>query len=79
MRKPDANGRVMGERMMGAAKHFLGDQISARRHLEYALTLFEPTDHGRGVARFATDSWVIVRVFYASSLFGVGSDSQSRG
>jgi predicted ATPase len=69
MRKPDANGRVMGERMMGAAKHFLGDQISARRHLEYALTLFEPTDHGRGVARFATDSRVIVRVFYARVLW----------
>ena len=34
IRKPDANARVLGERMMGAAKHFLGDQISARRHLE---------------------------------------------
>ena len=55
MRKLDANTRVLSERMMGAAKHFLGDQISARRHLEHALTLYEPTDHGRGVTRFATD------------------------
>ena len=69
MRKPDANTRVLSGRMMGAAKHFLGDQISARRHLEHALTLYEPTDHGRGVTRFATDSRVIVRVFYARVLW----------
>jgi predicted ATPase len=69
MRKLDANTRVLSERMMGAAKHFLGDQISARRHLEHALTLYEPTDHGRGVTRFATDSRVIVRVFYARVLW----------
>src|SRR6266550_3116600 len=69
MRKPDGNARVLGERMIGAAKHFLGDQISARRHLEHALTLFEPTDHGWGVTRFATDMRVIVRVFYARVLW----------
>ena len=69
MRKPDGNARVLGERMMGAAKHFLGDQISARRHLEHALTLYEPTDHRRGVTRFATDMRVIVRVFYARVLW----------
>jgi len=69
MRKPDASARVLGERMMGAAKHFLGDQISARRHLEHALTLYEPTDHGRGVTRFGTDSRVIVRAFYARVLW----------
>jgi predicted ATPase len=69
MRKPDGNARVLGERMMGAAKHFLGDQISARRHLEHALTLFEPTDHRRGVTRFATGMRVIVRVFYARVLW----------
>jgi len=69
MRKPDASARVLGERMMGAAKHFLGDQISARRHLEHALTLYEPADHGQGVTRFGTDSRVIVRAFYARVLW----------
>jgi tetratricopeptide (TPR) repeat protein len=69
MRKPEGNARVLGERMMGAAKHFLGDQISARRHLEHALTLDEPTDHRWGVTRFATDMRVIVRVFYARVLW----------
>jgi hypothetical protein len=67
----------MGERMVGAAKHFLGDQISARRHLEHALTLFEPADHGRGVARFATDSRVIVRVFYARVLWLQGHSDEA--
>ena len=69
MRKPDGNARVLGERIVGAAKHFLGDQISARRHLGRALTFYEPSDHSRGVTRFATDMRVIVRVFYARVLW----------
>ena len=44
---PDPNDRLFGERMMGVAKHFLGDQISARRHLEQVLTHYAATDHGR--------------------------------
>ena len=33
---------------MGVAKHFLGDQNGARRHLERVLTDYAATDHGRG-------------------------------
>src|SRR4029077_18701827 len=47
MRGSDPNDRLFGERMMGVAKHFLGDQISARRHLERVLTHYAATDHGR--------------------------------
>ena len=48
----DPNDRLFGERMMGVAKHFLGDQISARRHLEQVLAHYAATDHGRDVIRF---------------------------
>ena len=42
----DQTQRLFGERMMGAAKHFLGDQIGARRHLEQVLAHYVATDHG---------------------------------
>ena len=45
--RTDPNDRLFGERMVGAAKHFLGDQISARRHLEQVLAHYAATDHGR--------------------------------
>ena len=34
---PDPNDRLVGERMIGARTHHLGDQPGARRHLERAL------------------------------------------
>ena len=40
---------------MGMAKHFLGDQISARRHLEQVLTHYPAIDPRRDIIRFQTD------------------------
>jgi hypothetical protein len=36
----DSNDRLFGERMLGVAKHFFGDQLGARLHLELVLTHF---------------------------------------
>jgi hypothetical protein len=47
----DLNDRLFGERMMGVAEHFLGDQISARHHLEQVLTHRAATDHRPAVIR----------------------------
>ena len=35
--RPDPNDRLVGERMIGVSQHYLGDQHSARRHLERVL------------------------------------------
>jgi hypothetical protein len=65
------------------AKHFLGDQISARRHLEQVLTHYTPSDHGRDVVRFqdiirfGTDLRVSARVFLARVLWLQGFADQA--
>ncbi len=73
----DPNARLLGERMMGSAKHFLGDQISARRHLEQVLAHYAATDHGRDVTRFGTDLRVSVRGFLARVLWLQGFADQA--
>jgi hypothetical protein len=55
----DENDRLFGERMLGVARHILGDQASARRHLEHVLTRFAASDDGSDVIRAQTDSHVI--------------------
>ena len=83
MRGSDPNDRLFGERMMGVAKHFLGDQISARRHLELVLTHYAGADHGRDVIRFqdvirfGTDLRVSARVFLARVLWLQGFSDQA--
>jgi hypothetical protein len=32
--RSDPNDRLIGERMIGTSQHYLGDQLSARRHIE---------------------------------------------
>jgi hypothetical protein len=69
--------------MMGAAKHFLGDQISARRHLEQVLTHCAASDHGQYViriqdsSRLGTDLRVSARAFLARVLWVQGFPDQA--
>jgi len=83
MSRSDLNDQLLGERMMGVAKHFLGDQISARRHLEQVLAHYAPSDHGRDVIRFqdiirfGTDLRVLARVFLARVLWLQGFADQA--
>jgi predicted ATPase/DNA-binding winged helix-turn-helix (wHTH) protein len=65
----DPNHRLYGERTMGVAKHQLGDQISARRHLELVLSHDTTVDYGLSVIRFQTDLRVSARVFLARVLW----------
>jgi predicted ATPase len=50
--RSDVSAQLFGEHIVGMGKHFLGDQIGARRHLEQVLTQYAPTYHGRDVVRF---------------------------
>jgi len=54
-----AKDRLFGERMMGVAWHLLGDQSTARRHLELVLTQFAADDRGLDGIRSQTDSHII--------------------
>src|SRR5216683_2607362 len=76
-RGADPGDRLFGERMMGVAEHFLGDQVSARCHLEQVLTRYAPTEHGRDVIRFQIDSRLSARVFLARVLWLQGFSDQA--
>ena len=79
----DPNDQLYGERMMGSAKHFLGDQTSARRHLERVLAHHAAADHARDVvrsqdvSRFGTDLQVSARAFLARVLWLQGFSDQA--
>jgi predicted ATPase/DNA-binding winged helix-turn-helix (wHTH) protein len=73
----DPNHQLYGERTMGVAKHLLGDQISARRHLEQVLSHDTTVDHRLSVIRFQTDLRVSARAFLARVLWLQGFPDQA--
>ena len=86
MRGPDPNDRLFGERMMGVAKHYLGDHIGARRHLQKVLDHYAAVDHEPDtvrsqtdlhVIRFHTDLRISARVYLARILWLQGFPEQA--
>ena len=83
MSRTNLNDRLLGERMLGSAEHFLGEHISARRHLEQVLVQYGATDYGRDVIRFQdfirfqTDVQFSARVFLARVLWVLGLSDQA--
>jgi predicted ATPase len=81
--RADLNDRLFGEHYMGVAKHYVGDQTGARRHLEQVLNQYAATDHGRDiirfrdVIRFQTDVQVSARTFLARVLWWQGFADQA--
>jgi predicted ATPase/DNA-binding winged helix-turn-helix (wHTH) protein len=73
----DPNDRLIGERMLGAAKHFFGDQIGARRHLEHVLIHHAAADQKRDRFLFQSDSRVVARTFLARVLWLQGFPDQA--
>jgi predicted ATPase/DNA-binding winged helix-turn-helix (wHTH) protein len=70
--------RLFGERMMGVTKHFLGDQIGARRHLNRVLAHYSDIDPRRDIIRFQTDLCVSARAYLARVLWIQGFSEQAR-
>ncbi len=81
--RSDLSAQLFGEHIVGMAKHFLGDQISARRHLEQVLTHYAYTYHGRDVVprqdiiRFQISGHVSARVILARVLWLQGFSDQA--
>jgi predicted ATPase len=81
--RPDSNDRLFGERTIGVAKHFVGDQAGARRHLEEVLSNCPSVRPERGVVpfqdivRFGTDLRVSAGTFLARVLWLQGFPDQS--
>jgi predicted ATPase/DNA-binding winged helix-turn-helix (wHTH) protein len=65
-RQRERNDRLIGERMIGAMQHLLGDQASARRHIEHMLANFIMTEkRSHDLIRFQYDQRVSARVYLA--------------
>jgi predicted ATPase/DNA-binding winged helix-turn-helix (wHTH) protein len=74
---PDPNDRLVGEEMLGISQHYLGDQASARRHLERVLAdLITPVQRFH-IIRFQIDPRVGVGVFLAWILWLQGFPDQA--
>jgi predicted ATPase/DNA-binding winged helix-turn-helix (wHTH) protein len=77
----DLGARRFGEHIVGMGEHFLGDHISARRHLEQALIQY--AHHGRDsvglqdIIRFQLDGQVSARGFLARVLWMRGFSDQA--
>jgi predicted ATPase len=75
--RSDAGDRLVGERLIGASQHYLGDQPGARRHLERLLADYEAVDHRPDMIRFQIDLLVAARVFLARVLWLQGFPDQA--
>jgi predicted ATPase/DNA-binding winged helix-turn-helix (wHTH) protein len=75
--RSDPNDRLISERMIGASQHFLGDQLSARRHIERVLADYVTPELRLHFIRFQLDLRVTARVFFARILWLQGLPDQA--
>jgi predicted ATPase/DNA-binding winged helix-turn-helix (wHTH) protein len=74
--RSELSDRLIGERMIGVSQHLLGDQLSARRHIESFLTHYVTSDR-RFIIRFGVVQQVTARVFVARILWLQGFSDQA--
>ncbi len=73
----DLSAQLFGDYIFGAAKHHMGDQVGARRHLELVLTQYAAADHRRDVIRFQIDVQVWTQALLARVLWLQGFFDQA--
>jgi hypothetical protein len=76
-RSADPIALAVGERTMGFALHFLGDQANARRHIERMPSGYVPALHERPINRFQFDPWLTARMRLAVILWLQGHPNQA--
>jgi predicted ATPase/DNA-binding winged helix-turn-helix (wHTH) protein len=83
LRGSDRNDLMFAERIMGVAEHYVGDQMTARLHLERAMAQDAVSDRGRDVGRFqdvvrfGTDLRISTRLYLARVLWMQGFADQA--
>ena len=76
-RSPDPVDPLTGERMRGFVLHFLGDQASARRLIEYMLNNYVAPVHRAHIIRFQFDQLITARNFLVQVLWLQGFVDQA--
>ena len=76
-KRPDPNDRLIGERLIGVADHYLGDHAGARRHLEHMLAHYVPLARKSQIIPFPLDHQVTARALLARILWLQGFPDQA--
>ncbi len=78
-KRSDPNDRLIGERMIGTSQYYLGDLLSARRHLERVLGHYVAPAQKSQIVRFegGGDRWAATRSFLARILWLQGLPDQA--
>ena len=75
--RPDPINRLIGERMIGASQYYLGELVSARRHIERVLAHSVAPVQKSEISRFEGDEWVQARAYLARILWLQGLPDQA--
>jgi predicted ATPase/DNA-binding winged helix-turn-helix (wHTH) protein len=79
MTQAERDDVLIGERIVGVSKHFLGDQTGARGNLEHMLANFvAPASKSHYVVRFGFDQRISARIMLARILWLQGYPEQAR-
>ena len=73
----DLPDQLIGERILGVSLHYLGEQPSARRHLDRMLSRYAASLHQSHVIRFQRDQGLAARAFLARVLWLQGFADQA--
>jgi predicted ATPase/DNA-binding winged helix-turn-helix (wHTH) protein len=76
-KRVDLSDRLVGDRMIGYILHLLGDQVSARRHIERMLAEYAVPTVGGQIIRFIFDQRTTARCFLARILWLQGFPDQA--
>jgi predicted ATPase len=76
-KRPDPNDRLIGERMIGVSQFYLGDQRSARRHIQRIPAVDVTADRKSDIIRFQIDQRTITRVALARMAWLQGFPDQA--
>jgi len=74
---PNQSDRYVGDRLVGAALHFLGDQAGARRHIGRMLANYTRPARRSDAVRFQFDQLVTARITESRALWLVGLVDQA--
>ena len=75
--RSDPNDRLIGERIIAVSRHYLGDQWSARRHIERVLADGVAPNHRSHIIRFQLDQRAQTRAIRARILWPQGFPDQA--
>jgi predicted ATPase/DNA-binding winged helix-turn-helix (wHTH) protein len=77
VKQPDPADRLIADRMIGTVLHYMGDQTSARRHIERMLRRYVDPRHRSDMIRFVWDQRVAGDIVLAVILWLQGFPDQA--